>query len=177
VELKAICKKCNAKWFHEYNKRNAEAISIYGKERAKTPHYREIVRAASRKFHAKPEYKEIERARYRQTVSTPEGREKVRAKVRRRRARQKGAQGHHTAKDVMVAMGVQQGRCFYCEADVSAKYTVDHLIPLIRGGTDGPENIVISCANCNFRKADKTPEEFEAGITHKRKAHRLSVLS
>jgi 5-methylcytosine-specific restriction endonuclease McrA len=37
--------------------------------------------------------------------------------------------------------------CVYCgdEAD-----TVDHLIPMSKGGTDHPENLVAACRNCNF---------------------------
>jgi 5-methylcytosine-specific restriction endonuclease McrA len=132
------------------------------------PNYREYMREAWRRFHAKPDAREKDRALYRKIVATPEGREKIRVKIRSRRARVRGAAGHHTAEDVRIAIEVQQGRCFYCEGDVSAKYTVDHLIPLVRGGSDGPENIVIACPSCNFRKADKTPEEFAAGIKHRR---------
>jgi 5-methylcytosine-specific restriction endonuclease McrA len=168
VELRSYCKDCFNKQTADYQKHNAEAVRAYQRKRTATPHYRAILRAAWQRFHAKPEYKEIDRAQYRRTVSTPEGREKVRVKVRRRRARLKGAMRHHTANDVRVSIEVQQGRCFYCEADVPIKYTVDHLIPLVRGGSDGPENIVIACASCNFRKADKTPEEFAAGIKHRR---------
>ncbi|WP_371930116.1 HNH endonuclease [Bradyrhizobium sp. CCGUVB1N3] len=72
---------------------------------------------------------------------------------------------------------MQDGHCFYCAADLSATaWTVDHLIPLIRGGSDGPENIVVACPSCNFRKADRTPEEFAAGISHRRKMWRKGLL-
>ena len=174
VELRSVCKACISKYDHEYGKRNADAISAYNKARAQTPHHREIMRAAWRRYRAKPEYKEIDREQYRRTVSTPEGREKIRTKCRRRRARIRGSTKHHTAQDVMVALEVQGNLCFYCQVDIADKYTVDHLTPLIRGGSDGPENIVIACPNCNFRKSDKTPQEFADGIKHERKQYAIS---
>jgi 5-methylcytosine-specific restriction endonuclease McrA len=175
-EWRQKCKQCVATKQREYGKENVEAVSAYNKRRAKTPRHRAIMRAAWTRYRAKPEHKEIERSQYRRKVSTVDGREKVRVKIRRRRARVRGSTRHHTAEDVRCAVEAQGGLCFYCHIDVSTKYTVDHLIPLVRGGSDGPENIVIACASCNFRKSDKTPEEFVAGITHRRLAWRSGLL-
>lgn len=168
IELRSICKACLIKQTLDYHDRKPEVLHASNKKRRAMPGYQEYMREAWRKHHAKPEYREKDRAQYHKTVSTPEGREKIRVKIRRRRARVRGSTRHHTVEDVRIAMEIQQGRCFYCDTDVSTKFTVDHLIPLVRGGSDGPENIVIACANCNFRKADKTPEEFAAGVKHKR---------
>lgn len=38
--------------------------------------------------------------------------------------------------------------------------TVDHVVPLIKGGGNGPENIVVACATCNLKKGAKLPHEF-----------------
>ena len=38
--------------------------------------------------------------------------------------------------------------------------TVDHIIPVAKGGTDDPENLVAACRKCNFSKQDKMPDEF-----------------
>jgi 5-methylcytosine-specific restriction endonuclease McrA len=168
VELRTRCKPCILKQCHEYGKNNADTVREYNLRRAKTEHHREIIRKAQERYRAKPEYRLKDRKQYRRTVSTPEGREKIRVKVRRRRARINGSTRHHTVADIRTALEVQNNLCFYCRADISASYTVDHLIPLIRGGSDGPENIVMACASCNFRKADRTPEEFKSGITHRR---------
>jgi 5-methylcytosine-specific restriction endonuclease McrA len=170
IELRSVCKVCWNAGTRNYQKDNVDAVRAYNKARAKTPEYQVIRRAAWRKYHAKPEYREIDREQYRRTVSTPEGRERIRVKVRRRRARIKGSDRHHTASDVQCALEVQSGLCFYCHINISENYTVDHLIPLARGGSDGPENIVVACASCNFHKADRTPGEFASGITHRRRA-------
>jgi hypothetical protein len=57
------------------------------------------------------------------------------------------------------------GRCAYCFLVVDASSAhLEHCVPLTRGGSNSPENIVLSCATCNHRKRTKTPLEFLAGI-------------
>jgi 5-methylcytosine-specific restriction endonuclease McrA len=48
--------------------------------------------------------------------------------------------------------------------EVGDKYHVDHVVPLSRGGSDGPENIVISCPRCNCSKSSKLPEEWNRPV-------------
>ena len=45
------------------------------------------------------------------------------------------------------------GICHYCERQVGAKaLTMDHLVPLIRGGRSNKGNLVPACKECNDRK-------------------------
>lgn len=51
------------------------------------------------------------------------------------------------------------GYCEYCRASVvfaPHSFTIDHIIPLIAGGTDEPNNLAYACYGCNRRKYDKT---------------------
>jgi 5-methylcytosine-specific restriction endonuclease McrA len=49
-------------------------------------------------------------------------------------------------------------RCLYCgRGDVPL--TVDHVLPLSRGGEETWENLVSACVKCNNKKGDRTPEE------------------
>eukprot|EP00250_Pteridium_aquilinum_P016968 c23386_g1_i1 orf=201-1106(-) len=48
-------------------------------------------------------------------------------------------------------------RCQYCKAQENL--TVDHVIPVSRGGEWTWENLVTACSKCNARKSDKTLEE------------------
>lgn len=51
--------------------------------------------------------------------------------------------------------------CHYCEEFVdSSERTVDHVIPLSRGGTHSVSNLVMACGSCNYSKQGRTPEEF-----------------
>lgn len=81
----------------------------------------------------------------------------------RRRARLRGSGGRHTVQDVQAQYSRQRGLCYWCKESVGDEYQVDHVIPVSRGGGDGPDNIVIACAPCNHRKSDKMPWEF-AGV-------------
>jgi hypothetical protein len=48
--------------------------------------------------------------------------------------------------------------CEYCHASEQWQYvpfTVDHVIPLSRGGSDTLDNLALACFHCNRRKSDK----------------------
>jgi 5-methylcytosine-specific restriction endonuclease McrA len=50
-------------------------------------------------------------------------------------------------------------RCVYC--GVEDKLTVDHVIPISRGGLDSPENVVPACRSCNCSKGAKLLSEWQ----------------
>ena len=50
-------------------------------------------------------------------------------------------------------------RCVYCGSD--GKLTLDHVVPRSRGGESVWENVVTSCAPCNLKKGDRTPDEVD----------------
>ena len=79
---------------------------------------------------------------------------------RNRRARESGADGTHDAEDVKAQYDRQKGKCFYCHKKVGDKYHVDHVVPLTLGGSNGPENLVVSCPKCNKTKGAKHPMDF-----------------
>ena len=55
-------------------------------------------------------------------------------------------------------------RCAYCGVK-SDHLTVDHVIPVARGGQDTMANVVPACQHCNCSKGAKTPEErFGMGV-------------
>ena len=90
-------------------------------------------------------------------------RQRKRANDRTRKARLKGTNGAHTAADVRRQYIAQDGRCFWCRRLVGVDYPsfhVDHLIPLNRGGTNWPWNIVLACPRCNCARHDKMPLEW-----------------
>lgn len=50
--------------------------------------------------------------------------------------------------------------CQYCGDELpGSKLQVEHVLPRSRGGPTSWENTVAACADCNSRKADKTPAE------------------
>ena len=60
------------------------------------------------------------------------------------------------------------GKCEYCHVLERWQYipfTVDHVVPLVAGGADDPDNLALACFHCNRRKADRvTVLEPDSGI-------------
>lgn len=55
----------------------------------------------------------------------------------------------------------QAGRCGYCNKPTPVKQgTIDHMIPLERGGTSDLSNLIFCCLDCNQEKQTATAEEF-----------------
>jgi len=58
---------------------------------------------------------------------------------------------------------ISPGVCHYCARDVGSKaLTMDHVIPLIRGGRSVRGNTVPACKDCNSKKQSLLPWEWEA---------------
>jgi 5-methylcytosine-specific restriction endonuclease McrA len=51
-------------------------------------------------------------------------------------------------------------RCQYCgHKFTSSELSLDHVIPLSRGGTSSWENVICACLACNVKKGNRTPAE------------------
>ncbi len=55
---------------------------------------------------------------------------------------------------------IGKGICYFCEQRFSRDLlTMDHLIPLSRGGRSTKKNIVVACKQCNSHKKNLTVAE------------------
>ena len=77
------------------------------------------------------------------------------------RARAAGNPGCFSTDDIRALEQRQNGLCYYCQQPYG-KYQIDHRQPLSRGGSNWPENIVLTCEPCNLHKSDKTEAEYWA---------------
>ena len=60
------------------------------------------------------------------------------------------------------------GACYYCNSKVPAKLlTMDHIVPLVRGGKSVKSNIVTACKSCNNKKKYLLPMEWEEYLQQK----------
>ncbi|MFC1866933.1 HNH endonuclease [Thermodesulfobacteriota bacterium] len=56
----------------------------------------------------------------------------------------------------------KDGICYYCNKEVDkADLTMDHVVPLSRGGKSKKGNIVPACKGCNNRKKQLLPIEWK----------------
>jgi 5-methylcytosine-specific restriction protein A len=59
------------------------------------------------------------------------------------------------------------GVCHYCRRQVgAARLTMDHVVPLGRGGRSRRGNVVPACKDCNTRKRWLVPVEWDEYLRH-----------
>ncbi|MCX7822758.1 MAG: HNH endonuclease [Syntrophobacterales bacterium] len=56
---------------------------------------------------------------------------------------------------------ISKGQCYYCGTIVEpGELTMDHVVPIIRGGRSTKSNIVPACKSCNSKKKYWLPFEW-----------------
>lgn len=65
---------------------------------------------------------------------------------------------------------LSEGRCYYCGNEFSLKeLSMDHRVPVIRGGKSTKGNIVPACKECNTKKKHMLTIEWEEYLEEIRK--------
>lgn len=77
-----------------------------------------------------------------------------------RRARKLKA-GGRLSKDLSSRLfALQRGKCACCGKPLGNKYHMDHIVPLVLGGSNTDDNIQLLRAQCNLQKSTKHPIDF-----------------
>lgn len=86
-------------------------------------------------------------------------REKARTRYRNRLARKKGAAGSHTTGQILELLELQNWKCVGhgCCISIRDKRHIDHIMPLVLGGSNYIWNLQGLCPTCNCRKHGKHP--------------------
>ena len=59
-----------------------------------------------------------------------------------------------------------QAKCHYCMKSLKKnECTMDHILPILRGGRSTKGNVVIACKDCNSRKKDSLFVDLESEVT------------
>ena len=75
---------------------------------------------------------------------------------------------------------LQRWACYYCKRSMSRKErknpnlvaTLDHMLPISRGGRNQRDNLVAACLECNRKKGAMTAEEFALAAGSRSKGER-----
>lgn len=80
-----------------------------------------------------------------------------RNKSKKRRKKYRLRQYNKHRQKILSELIVEYGqKCFYCAKDLLIEeITLDHVIPMSRGGSHKKENLRISCKECNLKKDNK----------------------
>lgn len=74
----------------------------------------------------------------------------------RRRAKKLGNGGFHTPGEIQYLKELQNFKCLMCnKCEPEIKLTIDHILPVSKGGGDGLGNLQMLCRSCNSSKNAK----------------------
>jgi 5-methylcytosine-specific restriction endonuclease McrA len=60
-----------------------------------------------------------------------------------------------------------KGICYYCGRKIPAsQLTMDHIVPIARGGKSSKGNVVPACKSCNTQKKQLLPMEWESYLNN-----------
>ncbi len=152
--LRPRCKPCSAAENAEWKARNRETIRE--KDAAYRLKNREAWLAKNLAWN-KANRDKCDAATLRWRERNPD---LVLAQRHRHRVLRRNAPGakYATGDKIAARIAYYDGKCFYCPADAD---TIDHRIPLARGGTGLPANLVPACRSCNSRKRLRTQREYQ----------------
>ncbi|HVN79680.1 MAG TPA: HNH endonuclease [Terriglobia bacterium] len=135
------------KFINDPERRARKAAKLREKRR-NNPEYQRALRAKSM---SKPEVRA--RAYVLQNKWKKEHKDMVLAQVNRRRTREYTASGSFTVLEWKALCAFFKHRCAMCRR--KRKLTVDHIIPLSKGGSSFISNIQPLCQSCNSMKHNK----------------------
>jgi len=152
--LKCRCKDCRAEYARGY-------MATYNPAYYKV-HREEIKVAANRYYEENTEQvcermrdycrENAEENRRRSAQWQRNNREQRNEYCRNRRARRRSNGGSHTVEEWLALCDAYDGKCARCGAE---KQTLDHIVPVLLGGSNDIENIQPLCRSCNSSKGAK----------------------
>jgi len=151
--LADYCKECKNVQSHEYRTKNRDRWRLYNREwYAKNRGRKHLY---NREWHTKNK----EQANTQTRKWFQDNPEERCAYQSHRRARIQNADGDATAEQIAARWEVYGHTCYICGGPAEA---TDHVIPLVKGGSNWPANLRPICTQCNSRKHATWPYDFAA---------------
>jgi 5-methylcytosine-specific restriction endonuclease McrA len=152
-------RKYQAEWMRQWRAANPERTKEIKRRCNEQNRNRFLQRR--RELAALPEKKALARASYRKWSQTPNAKDCFKDRLHRKRAKIREVVVQNCTKRIRELR--QSTSCHWCDMPlVSADVTIDHIIPLARGGHHIPDNLCAACKPCNCSKKDSLPEEWQS---------------
>ncbi len=162
---KPCCHQYNNQYKHAHKEEMADYMRRYEEERREERQaYKQQYREENQEYIAehKREYRRANHVRLlaEKRIYDRENREKSVQRRHKRRAQMKKTGGRYHSSHIAALYALQEGRCCWCgktminriinrSAPRNQKFTVDHIIPIHRGGSNCWWNLILACQNCN----------------------------
>lgn len=88
--------------------------------------------------------------------------DKLMKRLEKRKHLEENAEGNYTKNDIEKIRKNLQDKCFFCSKELLGFGDIEHLTPISRGGSNNPDNLMLSCSKCNKEKTNKTLAEYIA---------------
>lgn len=159
------CRACQKAW------RQANPAKVRGINKAYTETHRERVNQWNRECYARhhDERQQAAREKYIRRKpqhlavakvwrSRPENKPKLASYWNKHHAEKFGPDADLTAAEWLEVLNTHNHQCVYCRG--TEDISMDHVIPLSRGGRHTKANVEPACLRCNRRKGARTKQEF-----------------
>lgn len=149
------CRDCGRAYELENRARRAEARRDAARRRYQANP--EAARQRNRAYSARTRARKAERQREWRRRNP----ETVRLMNKARLHRQRAA-GNVTRAVILQLRLLQKGKCAICRGSMAGfrNEHLDHIVPIVAGGTSDRHNLQLLCRHCNLRKHDADPIEF-----------------
>lgn len=154
----SYCKECNKvrnrKYNQAYAERNREEINRKARERVASLKDDTDFREARRRYARERRARNPEMVRQKFREYKKRNPERFAYHEAIRRARKKQAVGSFTLEEWLAVCRYYRGMCLCCKR-TDRPLTIDHIVPLSRGGSNYISNIQPLCKECNSVKGAK----------------------
>ncbi|SRR6266496_4847136 len=154
---RAEMRQYQSEWMRKWRAANPDLYKAIKRRYRANNRDRELARR--RELARLPENKLKAKEGYKRWAQSELGRSYFKERDHRRRARMRFVETASCLAKIRELR--KEANCYWCGTRLNA-ITIDHVIPIARGGSHTPDNLVAACLRCNSSKRERLPREWTA---------------